>query len=170
MRSAALFLAVALVGTGCASEQSLPGHPQAASAATTCCLATALTSEADVIESAARDQFGVEYAGLGVIGDKLAVFTTASVPELLPDALKDVPIRRVRFNLSELEAFKLRVGAAHAEALERGVVISVWGVDPTTNSISIGVASDPVAAQTLLRDVIGADVPITIYPQAIPVT
>ena len=54
--------------------------------------------------------------------------------------------------------------------LTRGVVISVWGVDPTTNSISIGVASDPVAAQTVLRDVIGADVPITIYPQAIPVT
>ena len=60
----------------------------------------------------------MEYAGLGVIGDKLAVFTTASVPELLPDALKDVPIRRVRFNLSELEAFKLRVDAAHAEALD----------------------------------------------------
>ena len=81
-----------------------------------------------------------------------------------------MPIQRVRFNLSELEAFKLRVDAAHAEALERGVVLSVWGVDPTTNSISIGVASDPVAAQTVLPDVIGAVAPITIYPQAIPVT
>ena len=170
MRCAALFLAAALAGIGCASEQSLPSHPQPASAATTCCLATVITSETSVIESAARDLFGEDYAGLGVVDDQLAVFTTSSIPAALPDALKDVPIQRVRFNMSELEAFKLRVDAAHAEALERGVVISVWGVDPTTNSISIGVASDPVAAQTVLPDVIGADVPITIYPQAIPVT
>ena len=89
---------------------------------------------------------------------------------MLPDALEDVPIRRVRFNLSELEAFKLRVDAAHSEALERGVVISVWGVDPATISIGIGVASDPEIARTVLPEVIGKDVPITIHAEGIPVT
>ena len=105
-----------------------------------------------------------------MLDDELGVFTTSSIPEVLPDALEAVPIRRVRFNLSELEAFKSRVDAAHAAALERRVVISVWGVDPATNSISIGVASDPAVAQTVLPEVIGRDVPITIHAEGIPVT
>jgi Alpha-lytic protease prodomain len=129
-----------------------------------------MVSETSVIKSAARDVFGQDYAGLGLVDDELVVFTTSSSPEVLPDALNDVPIRRVRFNLSELDAFKLRVDASHAEALERGVVISVWGVDPATNSISIGVASDSVVAQIVLPEVIGKDVPITIHAEGIPVT
>ena len=170
MRSAALLLAAVLVGTGCGSGSSASGRSGSGSAATTCCLATAITSDASVIESAALDLFGQDYAGLGLIDERLVVFTTSSIPDVLPEALENVPIRRVRFNLSELEAFKLRVDAAHSEALERGVVISVWGIDPATNSIGIGVASDPETARTVLPEVIGKDVPITIHAEGIPVT
>ena len=170
MRAAVLILAATLVATGCGSESSSSGRARSVSAATTCCLATVLTSEAGVIESAARDLFGDDYAGLGVVDDELAVFTTSTIPEVLPDELEGVPIRRVRFNLSELEAFKLRVDASRAEASDRGVVLSVWGIDPATNSISIGVASDPEVARTALPEVIGNDVPITIHAEGIPVT
>ena len=54
--------------------------------------------------------------------------------------------------------------------MRRGVVLSSWGVDPATNSTSIGIVSDMATAQSVLPDVLGKDVPITLHGEGIAIT
>jgi hypothetical protein len=167
VRSAVLFLAAVLVGTGCGSESSSWGSPRSASAATTCCLATAMTTEAGDIESAAVDLFGEDYAGLGLVDDELVLFTTGTFPAVVPDALEGVPIRCcMRFDLTQLQAFALRLSESADELWARGVRAVVWGADPATNSLRVGVTSDVTQAEAALRDTLGGEVPLTVYATA----
>ena len=55
-----------------------------------------MTTEANVIEAAARKTFGDDYAGLGMVDGELVVFTAGMVPDNLPADLEGVPIRTVR--------------------------------------------------------------------------
>ena len=156
-----------LLGAGCTDDRSATASTE--QVATTCCLATELPSEAGVIEKAALDVFGEDYAGLGVADGRLAVFTTATITDVKPNALGGVPIRQVHFNLTELNAFKARLDAAQDDLIAKGVRLVSWGVDPTTNSINVGVASDLTSAEAALRDALGDGVPLTVHAEG-PVT
>jgi hypothetical protein len=98
-----------------------------------------------------------------------AVFTAGTIPESLPDALEGVPIRQVRFNLTELDAFKAGLDAVQDDLIAKGVRLVSWGVDPATNSISVGVASDVTAAKAALHDALGDGMPLTVHAEG-PVT
>jgi hypothetical protein len=152
-----------IIGSGC------DGGTTDANAPTTCCLATPVTTEANRIEATALDVFGDAYAGLGLVDDDLVVFTAGTIPEVLAEVLEGVPVRRVYFNLGELEAFKARLDAVAEEAISRGVRLVAWGVDPTTMSVGVAVASDTTAAEAVLAELLGPDVPITVYAHG-PVT
>jgi len=151
-----------LLGVGCTDDRTATASAE--QVATTCCLATLLTSENGHIEDAAVEAFGEDYAGLGTAGDGgPMVFTAGTIPEALPDALEGVPVGQVRYNLSELEAFKARLDAVAQDVIAQGVRLVSWGVDPGTNSISVGVASDLNAAARVLTDRVGPDVPISVH-------
>ena len=65
--------------------------------------------------------------------------------------------------------FRARLDAAADSLIASGVQIVAWGVDPTTNSVNVGAASDLTSAEAALRDALGADVPLMVYAHG-PVT